>query len=131
VREHLGGIYDYLRARDINNLNELSAMNSQSAASTTASTQTNDDTITNSGKISYAEHKEQQKKIRRVEKLIKESETKIEAMEKRIAEIDTLLCLPENAADMTLINEYTEIKSRMDEEEERWTELSEELEALK
>ena len=131
VREHLGGIYDYLRARDINNLNELSAMNSQSTASTTASTQTNDDTITNSGKISYAEHKEQQKKIRRVEKLIKESETKIEAMEKRIAEIDTLLCLPENAADMTLINEYTEIKSRMDEEEERWTELSEELEALK
>ena len=131
VREHLGGIYDYLRARDINNLNELSAMNSQSTASTTASTQTNDDTITNSGKISYAEHKEQQKKIRRVEKLIKESETKIEAMEKRIAEIDTLLCLPENAADMTLINEYTEIKSRMDEEEERWTELSEKLEALK
>ena len=131
VREHLGGIYDYLRARDINNLNELSTMNSQSAASTTASTQTNDDTITNSGKISYAEHKEQQKKIRRVEKLIKESETKIEAMEKRIAEIDTLLCLPENTADMTLINEYTEIKSRMDEEEERWTELSEELEALK
>ena len=47
VREHLGGIYDYLRARDINNLNELSAMNSQSVASTTTSTQTNNDTITN------------------------------------------------------------------------------------
>lgn len=66
-----------------------------------------------------------------MEKLIKESETKIEAMENRISEIDALLCQPENAADMTLINEYTAIKSRMDEEEERWTELCEELEALK
>ena len=132
VREHLGGIYDYLRSRDISSLNELAAMSQQSAApAQTVAAQQNDDTAASSGKISYAEHKEQQKKIRRVEKLIKESETKIEAMEKRIAEIDTLLCLPENAADMTLINEYTEIKSRMDEEEERWTELSEELEALK
>lgn len=52
-------------------------------------------------------------------------------MENRISEIDALLCQPENAADMTLINEYTAIKSRMDEEEERWTELCEELEALK
>ena len=31
VREHLGGIYDYLRSRDINSLNELGAMSSQQA----------------------------------------------------------------------------------------------------
>ena len=132
VREHLGGIYDYLRSRDISSLNELGAMSQQSAApAQTTAAQQNDDAAVSSGKISYAEHKEQQKKIRRVEKLIKESETKIEAMENRISEIDALLCQPENAADMTLINEYTAIKSRMDEEEERWTELCEELEALK
>lgn len=132
VREHLGGIYDYLRSRDISSLNELGAMSSQQAApAQTTAAQQNDDVAASSGKISYAEHKEQQKKIRRVEKLIKESETKIEAMENRISEIDALLCQPENAADMTLINEYTAIKSRMDEEEERWTELCEELEALK
>lgn len=132
VREHLGGIYDYLRSRDISSLNELAAMSSQQAApAQTTAAQQNDDAAASSGKISYAEHKEQQKKIRRVEKLIKESETKIEAMENRISEIDALLCQPENAADMTLINEYTSIKSRMDEEEERWTELCEELEALK
>lgn len=132
VREHLGGIYDYLRSRDISSLNELGAMSSQQAApAQTTTAQQNDDAAASSGKISYAEHKEQQKKIRRVEKLIKESETKIEAMENRISEIDALLCQPENAADMTLINEYTAIKSRMDEEEERWTELCEELEALK
>ncbi|MDY3705029.1 MAG: ATP-binding cassette domain-containing protein, partial [Prevotella sp.] len=132
VREHLGGIYDYLRSRDISSLNELGAMSQQSAApAQTTAVQQNDDAAVSSGKISYAEHKEQQKKIRRVEKLIKESETKIEAMENRISEIDALLCQPDNAADMTLINEYTAIKSRMDEEEERWTELCEELEALK
>ena len=52
-------------------------------------------------------------------------------MEKRLKELDTMLCQQENAADMDLINEYTSIKNRMDEEEERWTTLSEELESMK
>ena len=137
VREHLGGIYDYLRAHNAESIsqalaNQVGSQNMSSAGSPSSSSSSSaDSSEASSGKLSYAEHKEQQKKIRRVEKLIKESETKIEAMENRISEIDALLCQPENAADMTLINEYTAIKSRMDEEEERWTELCEELEALK
>ena len=89
-------------------------MSQQSAApAQTTAAQQNDDAAVSSGKISYAEHKEQQKKIRRVEKLIKESETKIEAMENRISEIDALLCPPETAAAMSGINEYTGLKARM------------------
>ncbi len=52
-------------------------------------------------------------------------------MENRLKELDSLLCTPEGASNMEYINEYTSIKKRMDEEEERWTMLSDELEQLK
>lgn len=132
VTEHLGGIYDYLRTRNIENLNELGTNQDKSTNFAKDVKQDESEKGQNSTqKISYAEHKEQQKKIRRAEKLVKESEDKISQMENRLKELDELLCIPENASDMKLINEYTSIKERMDEEEERWTELSEELETLK
>ena len=80
--------------------------------------------------LSYAEHKEQQKRIKRVEKAVKESESKIEQMEQRLKELDELLMVPENASDMTLVTEYTTIKRSLDEEVERWEKLSEELESI-
>lgn len=132
VTEHIGGIYDYLRTRNIENLNELGTNQDKSTNFAKDVKQDESEKGQNSTqKISYAEHKEQQKRIRRAEKLVKESEDKISQMENRLKELDELLCNPENASDMKLINEYTSIKERMDEEEERWTELSEELETLK
>lgn len=137
VREHLGGIYDYLRAHNIESLDQLNATNvfgSATSVSNTKISSTVNATTEESAqpqKISYAEHKEQQKKIRKAEKLVAESEQKIETMENRLKELDSILCTPEGASDMDVINEYTSIKKRMDEEEERWTLLSEELENLK
>ena len=80
--------------------------------------------------MSYAERKEQQKRMNRAEKAVKESERKIEDMEKRLKELDDLLMIPENASDMTLVTEYTSIKKNLDEEVERWEKLSEELESI-
>ncbi len=79
---------------------------------------------------SYAEHKEQQKKIRKAEKAVKECETKIEKLETRKAEIDALLMKPENATNMELVTEYTELMKTLDEENENWMMLSEELEEV-
>ena len=81
-------------------------------------------------KTSYAEHKEQQKRIARAEKAVKESEAKIEQMEARLKELDELLMVPENASDMTLVTEYTSTKRALDEEVERWEQLSTELDSL-
>ena len=80
--------------------------------------------------LSYAEHKEQQKRLKRAEKAVKESEAKIEKMEQRLKELDGLLMVPENASDMELVTEYTTIKRSLDEEVERWEKLSEELEGI-
>ena len=136
VKEHLGGIYDYLRSRNMDSLNDLNATtvfaktNADDNKKKVDSAETSTDG-SQPAKLSYAEHKEQQKKIRKAEKLVEESEKKISAMEDRLKELDAILCTPEGASDMTVVNEYTAIKQRMDEEEERWTLLSEELEELK
>nr|MBP7471374.1 ABC-F family ATP-binding cassette domain-containing protein [Prevotella sp.] len=139
VREHLGGIYDYLRAHNAENINE--------ALSTLASTgqQNNNDQIEDQPvaieqptvkvqpeqKIDYAEHKEQQKKLRKAEKAVKDCEKNIAAIEKRKAELDTLLMNPANAANMELVAEYTGIQQKLDRENDNWFTCSQELEKLK
>ena len=135
VREHLGGIYDFLQKRGeqlevrgerIEFVKEKTQASTSSHGNPTRS-QTEPPTP---NKQSYAEHKVQQKQLRKAEKAVEESERKISDMERRIKELDTLLMKPENASDMMLVTEYTSIKQALDEEVERWEKLSEELENL-
>ena len=128
VREHLGGIYDFLQSRKIVELSELGSNGSNGTNKTNETNETNGTNKTQ--KTSYAEHKEQQKRIARAEKAVKASETKIEQMEARLKELDELLMVPENASDMTLVTEYTSTKRALDEEVERWEQLSTELDSL-
>ena len=147
VREHLGGIYDFLRSKKIEELSELGRERKETNSSLTGNNtfpvrEHDVPTVGTSGEqqaphpetiskaLSYAEHKEQQKRIKRGEKAVKESEAKIEKMEQRLKELDELLMVPENASDMTLVTEYTSTKRSLDEEVERWEKLSEELEKL-
>ena len=51
-------------------------------------------------------------------------------MENRITELDGILCTPEGASNMELITEYTSTKKCIEAEENKWTDLSEELEKL-
>ena len=129
VTEHLGGIYDYLQAHNAATIDERLCSLSQTSGNKSASSN-EPQQEPSAGKLSYAEHKEQQKKIRKAERAVAESEEKISKMEARIKELDTLLCNPDHASDMVLITEYTDIKKAIEEEEERWEKLSEELEAI-
>ena len=134
VREHLGGIYDFLQSRKIQELSQLGSNKDNGANGTNGANKANGTNKPNetqpSQKTSYAEHKEQQKRIARAEKAVKASETKIEQMEARLKELDELLMVPENASDMTLVTEYTSTKRALDEEVERWEQLSTELDSL-
>ena len=141
VREHLGGIYDFLRSKKISELNELGQTDKtvlQSGSQTVIGKSSSLDKNAADSKsvvgsealskaLDYAERKEQQKRIKRIEKAVKESESKIEKMETRLKELDELLMLPENASDMTLVMEYTSTKKCLDEEMDRWENLNEEL----
>lgn len=129
VHEHLGGIYDYLRAHNAESIND--AINSLGPkTSNKPSTANAPSSDVPNGKQQYAEHKEQQKKIRKAQRFVEESEKKIAKMEARKAELDELLMNPQNASDMQLVTEYTEIQKGLDEENDRWLDLSEELESL-
>ena len=122
VREHLGGIYDFLQSKQISELNELGK--EQNIPKVGIS----DEVPAKS--VSYAERKDQQKKLRKAERAVEDSERKINDMERRLKELDELLMDPANASDMELVTEYTSIKRTLDEEVERWEKLSEELEQL-
>ena len=144
VREHLGGIYDYLRAHNAENINaalaaseesngsagRLSSGGSPSGNSKSAANATANGSIPASGKQSYAEHKELQKKIRKAEKAVQECEKRIASLEKRKKEIDEMLMKPENATNMELVTEYTSLMKKLDEENDNWMTLSEALEEL-
>ena len=133
VREHLGGIYDFLRTKNISELSQLqTAVKAESPTSNVRPDSTADSTAPNNKPKgqSYAEHKEQQKLLRKAEKAVEQSEKKISDMERRLKELDQLLMNPEHASNMELVTEYTTTKRALDEEVERWEQLSEELEIL-
>ena len=122
VREHLGGIYDFLQTKQISELNELGKEPNIPKVEISAEVPAKS--------VSYAERKDQQKKLRKAERAVEDSERKINDMERRLKELDELLMDPANASDMELVTEYTSIKKALDEEVERWEKLSEELEQL-
>ena len=137
VREHLGGIYDFLQAKQISELSELGKGNNYSQGGTAAvpGREQSSPKVGTSAEVpsksqSYAEKKEVQKKLRKAERAVEESERKISDMERRLKELDELLMNPANASNMEFVTEYTTIKKSLDEEVERWERLSEELEQL-
>ena len=146
VREHLGGIYDFLRAKKISDLNQLGASKPASgktdasaakAASGSASAKATGNLEPANipqeplkKALSYEERKAVMKKISKAEKAVKESEAKIEKLEAKLKELDELLMAPENAANMAMVNEYTDVKGELDAEVERWEQASETLESL-
>ena len=137
VREHLGGIYDWLRSSSESlqlarkgegtETVSLSSNNSRNAAPlpSEGSAETSGETL------SYAERKELQKKIRKAQRAVDDSEAKIAKLEARKSELDELLMAPENASNMELVSEYTNLQRELDEENDRWLMLSEELEGMK
>ena len=124
VREYLGGIYDFLASRggSFETLSSRNAVLQQNAEAK--------ETAVSGAKQRYADHKEQQKRLRKAERAVEESEKKIGRYEQRLKELDILFMEPSNASDMTLVTEYTQTRAALDEEVERWERLSEELENM-
>ena len=122
VREHLGGIYEYLRNKNAQTINEALHKNTQAITkgekqeATSDKKQTKDNTAT----LSYEDRKAEQKRINKLNKQRKALEDKIEKLEQRKAELDDLLMKPENAANMQMVTEYTDIQSQLEKLEEEY-----------
>ena len=123
VKEHLGGIYDFLQHKKIDSLAQLEL--SKNAPKTVVKVEEKVEV-----KQSYAERKEFQKRVTKLEKAIADSEKTIEALEIRQKELEETLLKPEHASDMKLINEYTELTQQISNATDKWNDLLEELEKL-
>lgn len=127
VKEHLGGIYDFLKRRKLESLKELERKTTQ------AQSQQADRPVTEN-KLSYAERKEMDKIIRKIASRISECERQIEEKETEITSIDAMMANPEQHAidhtDVDIFKRYQELKRDVETLMLEWEQLSAEKEKL-
>ncbi|MCD7932641.1 MAG: ABC-F family ATP-binding cassette domain-containing protein [Tannerellaceae bacterium] len=121
VIEHLGGIYDFLEKKKMDNLRELER-------STQLTNKEEGEVQPTQNKLSYEARKEQSKIIRRIEKAISQAEDQITLLEQEIANLEIRLATPEGASDVALYTSYSELKDKLSQTMDHWTELTMELE---
>ncbi|MEA5072103.1 MAG: ABC-F family ATP-binding cassette domain-containing protein [Petrimonas sp.] len=126
VREHMGGIYDFLSKKKLENLQQL-----ELSKSPATSKQKEKEEHLSENKLSYQEQKEQNRLIKRKEKEVQEAEEKITKMEERLSEMETQLSTPEGAINFDLLQKYLETKNKLDAVMNNWERITLELENLK
>ena len=149
VKEHLGGIYDFLRDRKLESMRELersdaSAKTATATAKSTSGTTNkpagNADKSTSgkpalSGKELYALKREADKQLRKAERDVEQAEEEIMALEKQISEMDKQMADPTaygiDLSDGVLYTQYNEMKEKLNKLTYRWEELSIVLENAK
>lgn len=139
VREHLGGIYDFLQRKKIETLNELSALparGSSLSASPTASKAGGAAASTEQPqqadkKLSYEAQKELNKKLKKLERQVTDCEEVIEQTESAIAILEVKMATPEGASDVALYEQHQRLKQQLDRTVEEWEAAAMELEEAK
>ena len=124
VREHLGGIYDFLQHKQMESLRELE----KSVPSKTDNDQIQEPAVS-SGKQSYAEKKEFEKQIRKAERLVKDAEAKVSQLEAELKVVEDKLAA--GATDNELFERHGEVSKSLDAAMSEWEDATMELENLK
>ncbi len=132
VKEHLGGIYDFLQKKQIESLNELQKSPSLSASPTAGKAVSGSSGVEPAqppaAKLSYEEQKELNKKLKKLERRIADCEAEIEQTESAIAILEAKMATPEGASDMSLYEQHQKLKEQLDRVMEEWDTASMELE---
>ena len=135
VREHLGGIYDYLHARQIETLDQLSAAPARTGTApvktgtASAKTVAVTETAASAGKLDYEQRKEQQRQRRKLEKAVADAERRIGELEKDLAGVEAQMATPEGAADTALYERHAALKKQLDDAMDAWEKAGEALDA--
>lgn len=132
VREHLGGIYDFLESRKLDSLRELEqrATVSKTEKDGNISKDSASSAKSEDSKLSYGEQKEFARRLRKAEKVVADIESEIAGLEKRIAEVEEKLATPDGAADTSLYELHGQLKKQLDDVMWKWSEASEVLDKL-
>ena len=123
VVEHLGGIYDFLERKKLENLQELERTAPAASATPVEAQPTQN-------KLSYEARKERSKALKKLEKAVAEAEQKVADLEKAVADLESRLATPEGAADASLYTQYSDLKQQLSDTMDLWTEKTMELEEM-
>ncbi len=132
VREHIGGIYDFLQKKQIESLNDLGRnLTSSGSPSAPASPSAMSPSTSSAPSLSYAELKERNKIIKRAEKAVELAEQNIAKLEEQKADVEAKLATPAGATDTQLFSLYSSLQQQLSDAEDEWTEASITLDNLK
>lgn len=131
VREHLGGIYDFLAAKKMSSLKELEVKNKPAEKSQPNTVVKNSVQTTTDNKLAFEARKEAQKKVKRQERAVADTEQRLAKLEAEIAGIEARLATPEGMADIDLCMKHGALKKDADALTELWLEQTETLEQLR
>ena len=122
IKEHLGGIYDFLRKKKIENLKDIERKDKVRADAGKENVSSN--------KQKYLEKKEYDRNLRKLRKRLEESEKLIEKLEAELAAVDKSFMEPGNTSDAHNLDfdRYQELREQLNDEMNRWTGYSEEVE---
>mgnify|MGYP002469419099 CR=1 FL=1 len=124
VREHLGGIYDFLQKKQIENLNDLqkspSLSSSPVAGKAVAGGNVGITAQPSAAKLSYEEQKELNKRLKKMERRVADCEAEIEQTESAISILEAKMATPEGASDMALYEQHRKLKEQLDRVMEEW-----------
>jgi ATP-binding cassette subfamily F protein 3 len=124
IKEHIGGIYDFLRKKKIDNLKEIERKDKRKT----------DNTVDNfsSNKQKYLEKKEYDRNLRKLRKRLEDSEIKIERLEAEISALDKAMNSPDHSFTEThdFFNKYQEMKEQHNEEMNRWAQYTHDVEVF-
>lgn len=124
VREHLGGIYDYLATKRATNINEALAQATKPKAEEPQPKSINEN------RLSYEAEKQLQKQRRKLERLVEEDEKAINELEGAISAIEGLISTVEGSTQENFAR-YSTLKKQLDEAVMQWEKDMEELENVK
>ena len=127
VKEHLGGIYDFLQKKRIDSLQDLQSATGMSASNVSENT----DKAVSQNRLSYEQQKERQKKLRKLEKAVEQCENEIGELEAAIGILEMQMATPEGATDMSLYERHATLNKQLSVVEQEWETHLEALEEEK
>ena len=128
VREHIGGVYDFLRKKELSDFNELDKAGSPAGTAAPAAKEKVAEPA--EGKLSYEERKEQARQRRKAEKLVEQCEAAVNQLEEEKSKLEASLATPEGAADAALFERYGQLQQQIKEAEGAWENAVEALETI-
>lgn len=125
MKEHLGGIYEFLQTRKIDNMRDLELQKSSIKRESASSPK-----VVSASKLSYEDRKELSRKIKKAEQQVANSESNISRLENELETITAKMNIPEFSSDESLFLGFKNLQDQLNDEMSNWESFNEELELL-